>query len=124
MVPNIDDLAEKRAIRLRIGRMRRRVDRRLRAIGREGRQAASWRAWVRRFPGQAMLAATGIGLATSAALRPERWVRVLGLYLARRAGDQVLSSVLGEFRELWAASAPKKDKAASVPSGGADHGGT
>jgi len=122
MASNNDHLAQRRAIRLRIGRMRRRVDRRLRAIGREGRQAVSWRTWVRRFPGQAVVAAVGMGLAASAALRSGRWIRVLGLSLARHAGDQMLAAVLGEFRDLWAASVPKKDKAARTASEGADHG--
>jgi len=111
MASDIDNSAEKRVVRLRIGRMRRRVDRRLRAIEREGRQAASWRTWVRRFPGQAVLAAVGIGLAASATLHPERWMRMVGDSLARRAGDQILTAVLSELRDLWTASAPKKDKA-------------
>lgn len=121
MAANLDDLAEKRALRLRIGRLRRRVDRRLRAVEREGRLAVSWHAWGRWFPGWAVVAAAGVGLAATA-LRRERWMQAIGHRLARYFGGQAFAAALAEFRNLWTASAPKKDDAAASPSGEVDHG--
>ena len=57
-----DPQQEKRELRLKIGRMRRRIDARLRATETEGRKLASWRTYVTRYPGSAVLAAFGLGL--------------------------------------------------------------
>lgn len=111
MTSGIDNSAEKRAIRLRIGRMRRRVDRRLRAIEREGRLLASWRTWVRRLSGRALLGTAGAELAASAAMRRERWLRAIGLRFARYLGGRAFAAALAELRNVWRASVPKKDEA-------------
>jgi len=109
MTADKDYCAAKRAVRLEIGRLRRRIDRRIHALGREGRQAVSWRTWIRRYPAYALVAAFGIGLAASFVLRRGHWARTLGLQLTRRAADRILNAVVREFWEWWSRSAPAKD---------------
>lgn len=113
--------AEKRAIRLRIGRARRRIDRRLRAIEREGRRVVSWRTWLGWPPAQSLLASLGFGLAASGRLRPKRWMQVLGRYLARRAKDPALAAAFRQLTALWGHSGRKDDTAPPASDGG-EHG--
>ena len=70
---------------LRIGRSRRRIDRRLRATKDHARELLSWRTYVVRYPGWALAAALGVGMAASSALRPARIARWLASALLRRA---------------------------------------
>ena len=78
-----DDLQYERTareLRQQIGRLRRRIDGRLRAAGRETRRLTSWRTYVKRFPGCAVLTALGTGLILSAGLSAHRIARWLGLH--------------------------------------------
>ena len=78
-------LRRKRELHLRIGRSRRRIDGRLRATQDHARQLLSWRTYVVRYPGWALAAALGAGMAASAGLRPARISRWLGGSLVRQA---------------------------------------
>jgi hypothetical protein len=62
MTRKADIHAARRETRLRIGRLRRRIDRRVRALGAEGARLVSWRTWVEHYAGRAVLAALGAGL--------------------------------------------------------------
>jgi hypothetical protein len=96
------DLVErKRALRLRIGRSRRRLDGRLRASRNRVGQLVSWRTYVVRYPVWAMAAALGAGMAASAGLKPARLSRSLGLSLVRRALGKVQQEVWAELRRIW-----------------------
>ncbi|MGD0898427.1 MAG: hypothetical protein ABR915_11365 [Thermoguttaceae bacterium] len=90
-----------RQLRLRIARLRRRVDRRLQAVGNQGRELVSWRTLVRRYPGYAAMAAAGAGLCLSAALRRGRLVRWLGGRLVREAIDRVAGQLWQDVRTIW-----------------------
>jgi hypothetical protein len=102
-------------VRLEIGRLRRRIDRRIRRVGREGRRLVSWRTYVERYPGYSVLAAFGLGFLGAAGLRHLSWSRLVGLHLVRRALGGILGLVQGEWRKIWADSAP-----AGAASGDAD----
>ena len=95
----------KRELRLRIGRLRRRIDRRVRSLEREGLRLVSWRTYVRQYPAQAVLAAMGLGLAASAGLSGG-WSRLLGVHLTRRAVDRAVARVWVELEQIWAESKP------------------
>ena len=61
--------ATNRRLRLRIGRLRRRIDGRLHSMQREGRRLVSWKTYVRNYPGSTVMAALGAGLALSAGVQ-------------------------------------------------------
>jgi hypothetical protein len=96
---------EKRELRLRIGRMRRRIDRRVRGVEKRGREMLSWRKYVVRYPGWSALAAFGGGLALSAGLRRLSLPRRLGWRLAREAISQIIGRVGLEVKRWWKAEA-------------------
>lgn len=109
----------KRALRLRIGRLRRRIDRRARSVEREGRRLASWRTYVERFPAQAVLAAFGFGLAVSSDLSGG-WSRLLGQHLTRKALEKAVSGVWHQLAQLWTESDPSRT---TPDERGAENGG-
>ena len=98
----------KRELRLRIGRLRRQIDRRLRAAQRHGRRLLSWRTYVTRFPGYAIVGALGAGMVVSAGSARRRLTRWLGLRLVRRASDQLSRALWRELRQIWADATPEK----------------
>ena len=124
MTADNDYCAAKRAVRLEISRLRRRIDRRLHALGREGRQAVSWRSWARHYPAYALVAAFGTGLAASFLFRRGEWAQTLARQFARRAVDRVLNAAVREFSEMWGRSAQAKDPGGSSATSGGEHGGT
>jgi hypothetical protein len=98
---NNDLLSRKRELHLRIGRSRRRIDRRLRASGDRARQLLSWRTYAVRYPGLALAAAMGAGMAASAVFRPARLARWFGITLVRRALGGLQEQVWSELRRTW-----------------------
>ena len=105
-----DQRRAKRELRLGIGRLRRRIDGRIRSAGREGRRLLSWRTYVRRYPVQGVLTALGLGLAASGGLGGG-WSRFLGRRLAARAVRRALGRMWREVEEIWAASKPAGENA-------------
>ena len=101
----------KRDLRLRVGRLRRQIDGRIRLAEREARRLLSWRTYVRSYPGYAVTAALGFGLAVSAGLSSGRVSRWLGLRLLRRAADGAADRFWQELRQVWADSTPQTDAA-------------
>ncbi len=109
MSPSPIDLQyRKRQLRLRIGRLRRRIDRHARVAQREGERMVSWRTVVRKLPGNAVLGAFGVGLALAAGLSARPLARWLGLRMVRhslRTGRRVFWT---ELQRIWADSAPRR----------------
>ena len=106
----IDDdlLRRKRELRLRIGRSRRRIDRRLRATEDRARQLLAWRTYVVRYPAWGLAAALGAGLAASAGLKPARVSRWLGLALVRRSLGGFQQHLWAELQRIWTDSTPER----------------
>jgi hypothetical protein len=116
-----NDLQHERAareLRQQIGRLRRRIDGHLGAAGRETQRLASWRTYVKSFPGCAVLTALGTGLILSAGLTAPRIARWLGLRLVGRAFGTAGHAIWRELGHIWANSTP--DKKPSATSGGRD----
>ena len=125
----------KRQLRRRIGRLRRRIDNRIRGSSREARRLTSWRTYVKHYPASAIMAALGVGLALSAGLSARRLSRWLGLRLLRQGWDTASGLLRQEIEQLWADSSPHTRRcqerfsvhcAKKVPDtfdpGGAEHG--
>ncbi len=100
--------APNRRLRLRIGRLRRRIDGRLHSLRREGRRLASWKTYARNYPGSAVMAALGAGLALSAGLQRRQLARFVGMRLFRWATSNVGSQFWGELQHVWSDSAPSQ----------------
>jgi hypothetical protein len=103
---NDELLRRKRELHLRIGRSRRRIDGRLRATKDDARQLLSWRTYVIRYPGWALVAALGAGMAASSALRPRRVSRWLAGTLMHQAFGSVRQQFADELRKVWTNSTP------------------
>ena len=116
-IADIDEQRVKRQLRLRIGRMRRRINGRLRATQRETRRLTSWRTYVCGYPGQAALGAFGFGLALSAGLGARHVLRRLGMMLIRRAGKDAWRQFCHELARLWSEPVQKTNakEAAGAP---------
>ena len=100
-------LCRKRELHLRIGRSRRRIDGRLRATKDCTRELLSWRTYVVRYPGWALMAVLGAGMAASSAFRPARMSRWLGCALTSQAFGGFQRQLSGELRRLWSDSTPE-----------------
>jgi hypothetical protein len=98
------DLQRKRDLRLRIGRMRRRINNRLHAAGQEGRKLFSWREYVNRYPGYALLAAFSTGLAASSAPGRKLLFNKLGLRILRRTADRAVQGLWSQIQQVWSQS--------------------
>ena len=107
MSSDIDERRSRRALRRRIARLRRRIDRRAHALGREGRRLASWQTYVRRYPAPALATAFGIGLAASSGFRVG-WSRIFAARMARRAADKVAGGLARELKAIWEDSRPDR----------------
>ena len=105
--PPPDLKRRKRELRLKIGRLRRRIDGHARAAQREGGRLLSWRTVVRRLPGNALLAAFGLGLAMAAGFSARSMARWLGLKMVRRAFSEGLRVVGAELQRVWADAASR-----------------
>ncbi|MGA2033911.1 MAG: hypothetical protein ABSG68_16815 [Thermoguttaceae bacterium] len=90
-----------RELRLRIARLRRRIDGHIHTARDQGRRLLSWRTYVRRYPFYALLAAAGAGLTLSATLRPGRIVRWLGQLMMSEARRQIVSRLQGELSQFF-----------------------
>jgi hypothetical protein len=96
----------KRELRLRIARLRRRIDGRIRHAETHTRQLLSWRTYAARYPGWALVAALGVGLTAAASLRSKRTSRRIGSRFVRQAWRQVLHHVWEEWKGVWTESTP------------------
>ena len=119
MANDVDPQRTRRLLRLRIGRLRRRLDGRAHALKREGRRLASWRTYVTLYPAYAVLVALGLGMTASGGWLRGGWTRLFGLKLIRRAAGKTVDSVFDELKAIWADATP--DERAG-DSDGAGHG--
>ena len=94
----------KRDIRLRIGRLRRRMGGHVRQCERRARELLSWQTYVKGLPGCAVAGAMGVGLAISADATRRRLARWLGLRLLRHAAKAFSGLFWNELRQIWAES--------------------
>lgn len=99
--PREDELKE---LRVRIGRSRLRLDRHLRAAAGETQRLTSWKTYVRSFPGSAVTAALGLGLALSGGMKAKSIARWLGGRLMRQAWGSMRSGILAELHAIWVES--------------------
>jgi hypothetical protein len=104
---NSDIEQRKRELRLRMGRMRRRIDNRLHAVGQQGRRLVSWREYVIRYPSYAMLAAFGVGLAASGGFWRGQVLRRLGSQVFRHSAERAGWHLWQEIHRLWTQSGAK-----------------
>jgi hypothetical protein len=83
----------------------------------------SWRRYVERYPGRAVLAALGVGLAASG-LDASAWPRRLGLPLLQGLLDKTFRQIWKGLCRVWnEAAAGRSESAAAVsdsPAGEAD----
>ena len=119
MTASVNQQRAKRELRLRIGRLRRRIDGRIRSVEREGLRLVSWQTYVRRYPGYAVLAALGLGLAASAGPSGGGWSQYLGIQLVRRVIHKAVDCVWQEIKDIWAESKPRS---CAAEAGGAEDG--
>jgi hypothetical protein len=94
----------RRELRLRIARLRRRIDRHVRVAGDRGRELLQWRTYVHRYPAVAALAAFGTGLTLTTAWNRAGLGRRVGMRLVRQAGGWIGARLWEEFRQFWAAA--------------------
>ncbi|MBN2217076.1 MAG: hypothetical protein JW719_06850 [Pirellulales bacterium] len=90
-----------RQLRLRMGRLRRRIDSRLRAAEDERRRLTSWRTYVARYTGGSLALAFGVGLALAAGLSGPRLLRWIALRSIRQGARGVGHGLVEEFCTLW-----------------------
>jgi hypothetical protein len=96
-----DLLRRKRFLHLRIARSRRRIDGRLRSTRDQARQLLCWKTYVVRYPGWALTAALGAGMAASSALSPGRVSRWLGNTLIHNAFGGFQQQLWAELKRVW-----------------------
>jgi hypothetical protein len=117
MTRKADIHAARRETRLRIGRLRRRIDGRVRALGEGGVRLVSWRTWVEHYAGRAVLAALGAGLALAAGLRGRARGPRPGLDAVCQWLGKGLGQVWEEIRRRWTKAASGRDASASAQPG-------
>jgi len=113
----------KRELRVRIGRLRRRIDRRARATRDDAARAVSWRTYAAKYPGNLLLGALGLGLALSAGLSARRLAPWIGRRLLGRSLRQARRHAWKEAERLWRDATPPVGSAtetSSTENGGAD----
>ena len=102
--------------RVNKGELLLRLDGRAWSVRRDAARLVSWKTYVRRYPGYAVLAALGLGMSASAGLARGRWARLLGMWLVRRAGDRAGQHLWQEVQRFWTESTP--DGREQPPRGG------
>jgi hypothetical protein len=102
-----DDRQEKREIRLKIGRMRRRLDVRAQKAITEGRKLVSWRAYVGRHPAAAVATAFGLGLSGATAFSSNALLKKLGAALLRGSYDRAIRLIGQELLRRWKSTGGK-----------------
>jgi len=105
--PPVESRLRKRELRLKIGRLRRRIDGRVRAARQESERLLSWRTVVRGLPGSSVMAAFGVGLALAAGLSARSMGRWFGLRLVRQSLRNGRHAVWTELGRIWANSSQR-----------------
>ncbi len=103
----------KRRLRMKIGRMRRRINGRLEGSRRETRRLFSWQTYVKRYPAGSLAAAFGVGMFVSAGLKGPRLLRSICGLLASRGAAAAAEGAKNELLRIWEESTPRRDFAQS-----------
>lgn len=97
----------KRRLRMKIGRMRRRINDRLQGSRREASRLVNWQTYVKRYPAGSLAAAFGVGLAASTGLkRPRLLASIFGL-IASRGAAMAAAGAKNELLRIWEESTPR-----------------
>lgn len=102
-----------RELRLRIGRLRRRINGRLRVVEYRTRQLMSWRKLIERYSGYAATAALGAELSLSVALRLARRLCWMGGRLLGRSAGRLFRRLWRMARQRWAHAPTNPSEAVS-----------
>lgn len=113
-----DEQQTKRLLRQQIGRLRRRIDGRVRGVQKQGQELASWRTYIQRHPGLAMLAALGLGLAAAYGVKRNGGGENPVLVRAQRLLRPVFRRLWREAQRRWNGSTTSDSPASAE--GGAD----
>ena len=97
-----------RTIRLRIGRTRRRLDRRVNNVEAQGRRLTSWKTYLTQFSGSGLGIAFGFGLALAAGLSGRRLLRWAGMRVFRQSVGGFSRGLADELSRIWADSRPSE----------------
>jgi ElaB/YqjD/DUF883 family membrane-anchored ribosome-binding protein len=98
-----------RTIRMRIGRTRRRMDRRVNNVEAQGRRLTSWKTYLAQFPISGLGIAFGFGLALTAGLSGRRLLRWAGMRIFRQSVGGFSRGLVDELSQIWADSRPTKE---------------
>jgi len=113
-----DEQQTKRLLRQQIGRLRRRIDRRLRDVRRQGRELTSWREYVQRSPGLSVLAALTLGLTGAYDAARKNWTENRLVLYVRRMLRAMLVRLWREGKRWWARFRARKK---ATPAEGGAH---
>jgi len=101
-----DPERRKRELRLRIARLRRRIDGHVRAVEQSGHRMLAWKTYVQAIPAGAVMASLGVGLVLSAGLS-RRWLaRWIGLRILRGGIERFGKVLWDEAAQIWKDSSP------------------
>ena len=98
--------AEKRRLRTAIARSRRRIDRRVRNSSKATGRLTSWKTYVKRWPGVALVAGLGLGWILAAGMRPRFLVSLFGARLLRDLSSRTTGLVANELKSFWSDTVP------------------
>jgi hypothetical protein len=115
---HLDEQQTKRLLRQQIGRLRRRIDRRLRDVRRQGLELTSWREYVQRSPGLSVLAALTLGLTGAYGAARKNWTENRLVLYARRMLRAMLVRLWRQGKRWWARFRARKT---STPAEGGAH---
>ncbi|MBN2294970.1 MAG: hypothetical protein JXM70_21255 [Pirellulales bacterium] len=107
-IADAEQIRTKRHLRLRIGRLRRRINSHIRGSQKEGQRLLSWRTYVTRYPGGALAAAFGVGMVASVGLKGPRLIRTVCALMIRRGAGAMFGGVRNELVRFWEQTAPTK----------------
>lgn len=97
----LDEQQTKRLLRQQIGRLRRRIDSRVRGVRQQGQQIASWRSCLLRRPGLTMLAVVGLGLAAAYGVTQRQWANHPAVERAKQLLRPTLERLWREAKQRW-----------------------
>lgn len=114
-----DEQQTKRLLRQQIGRLRRRIDGRVRDVRQQGRELASWRTYIQQHPGLAVLAALTLGVAAAYGMKRGGWGENPAVQRAERLLRSLFKRVWREGKRWWTGSTTAGSPA---PAEGGAHG--
>ena len=102
-----DSLETRQALRTRIARQRRRLDRQIDSLLDSAMLVGSWRKLVERNPGRSLISAAGIGAAVSNRLSSRHSVSALERQLRERIKPESLTQMWRDFLNVFESGEPR-----------------